>query len=65
MVNVRLINLLKKREGLEEVRVRSQHGLLARCTITTMATLLIEIAGTRRKPKKKLKQEQMEFDMAA
>ncbi|MCP3927426.1 MAG: transposase [Desulfobacterales bacterium] len=61
----RPFNLLKKREGLEEVRVRSQHGLLARCTITTMATLLIEIAGTRRKPKQKPKQEQIEFDMAA
>ena len=60
----RPFNLLKKREGLEEVRVRSQHGLLARCTFTTMATLLIEIAGTRRKPKKKPKQEQMELAMA-
>ena len=37
----RPFNLLKKREGLEQVRVRSQHGLVARSTFTTMATLLI------------------------
>lgn len=47
----RPFNLMKKREGLETARVRSQHGLLARCTFTTMATLLLEIAGTRRKTK--------------
>ena len=50
-------NLLKKREGLEPVRVRSQHGIMARCTFTTMATLLLEMANTRRK--KKVKKEQM------
>jgi len=47
----RPFNLLKKREGLEQVRVRSQHGLVAKSTFTTMATLLLEIAGTRRKSK--------------
>jgi len=47
----RPFNLLKKREGLEQVRTRSQHALLARCTFTTIATLLLEIAGTRRKQK--------------
>lgn len=52
----RPFNLLKKREGLERVRVRSQHGVLARCTFTTMATLLLEIAGTRRKKKVQKKQ---------
>jgi hypothetical protein len=46
----RPFNLLKRREGLEQARVRSQHSLLARCTITSIATLLIELAGTRRKP---------------
>jgi hypothetical protein len=46
----RPFNLLKRREGLEQARVRSQHSLLARCTITTIGTLLIELAGTRRKP---------------
>ncbi len=53
----RPFNLIKKREGLDEVRVRSQHGLVARATFTTMATLLLEIAGTRRKEKP----EQMTF----
>jgi hypothetical protein len=58
----RPFNLIKKREGLEQVRVRSQHGLLARCTFTTMATLLLEMAGTRRK--KKAKQVQLELPEA-
>ena len=49
----RPFNLIKKREGLDQVRVRSQHGLVARPTFTTMATLLIEMAGTRRKKKTK------------
>ncbi len=47
----RPFNLLKKREGLEQVRVRTQHALLARCTFTTIATLLLEMAGTRKKQK--------------
>jgi hypothetical protein len=58
----RPFNLIKKREGLEQVRVRSQHGLFARCTFTTMATLLLEMAGTRRK--KKAKQVQLELPEA-
>jgi hypothetical protein len=49
----RPFNLIKKREGLDQVRVRSQHGLLARATFTTMTTLLLEMAGTRRKKKTK------------
>ena len=49
----RPFNLIKKREGLDQVRVRSQHGLVARVTFTTMATLLLEMAGTRRKEKTK------------
>ena len=49
----RPFNLIKKREGLDQVRVRSQHGLVARATFTTMATLLIEMAGTRRKKETK------------
>jgi hypothetical protein len=36
-------NLLKHREGLEQIRVRSQNALICKCAITTMATLLIEI----------------------
>jgi hypothetical protein len=59
----RPFNLLKKREGLEQVRVRSQHGIVARTTFTTMATLLLEMAGTRRT--KKEKQNQMELPLAS
>ena len=59
----RPFNLLKKREGLEQVRVRSQHGVVARTTFTTMATLLLELAGTRRT--KKVKQKQMELPLAS
>ena len=49
----RPFNLMKKREGLEQTRVRSQHGVVVRSTFTTIATLLIEMAGMRRKPLKK------------
>lgn len=45
----RPFNLIKKREGLDQVRVRSQQGLVARVAFTTIATLLLEMAGTRRK----------------
>jgi len=55
----RPFNLLKKREGLEPVRVRSQQGLVVRVTFATITTLLLEMAGTRRK--KKEKQEQMDL----
>ena len=61
----RPFNLLKNREGLEQVRVRSQHGLLARCTFATIVTLLLEMSGTRRKREKKQKPIQMEFPLAA
>ena len=60
----RPLNLLKHREGLEQVRVRSQHALLAKSTFSTIATLLLEMAVTRKK--KKTKKRQMElFDKAA
>lgn len=55
----RPFNLLKKRDGLEPVRVRSQQGLVVRATFTTIATLLLEMTDTRRK--KKVKQEQMDL----
>lgn len=45
----RPFNLMKKREGLEDARVRSQHALTARANFTMIATLLIEMAGTRKK----------------
>jgi hypothetical protein len=59
----RPFNLLKKREGLEQVRVRSHHGVVVRTTFTTLATLLLELAGTRRT--KKLKQKQIELPLAS
>jgi hypothetical protein len=49
----RPFNLIKKREGLEQTRVRSQNGVVVRSTFTIIATLLIEMAGTRHKLKKK------------
>jgi hypothetical protein len=60
----RPFNLLKHREGLEKVRVRSQHSLMARCTFSNMATLLLEMAGTRKKKKKDDPQGSL-FDIAA
>ena len=59
----RPFNLLKKREGLDQIRVRSQHGVIAKGMFTTIATLLIEMAGTRKKIKKK--QMQLKLPMAA
>ena len=47
----RPFNLMKKREGLEQTRVRSQHGVVVRSALTTIVTLLIEMAGTRHKHK--------------
>jgi hypothetical protein len=45
----RPFNLLKNQTGLETVRVRSQHATMARCTLSSIAVLLIKMAGTRRK----------------
>ena len=61
----RPFNLIKKREGQDVTRVRSQHAQLARCTITTMATLLLEIIGTRRKRKRKERLIQSELPSAS
>ena len=60
----RPFNLLKHREGLEQVRVRSQHSLMARCTFSNIATLLLEMAGTRKKKIKDNSQGEL-FDIAA
>lgn len=49
----RPFNLIKNREGLEYARVRGQHNILAKSVFTTIATLLIEMAGTRKSPKPK------------
>jgi len=45
----RPFNLLKNQTGLETVRVRSQHATMVRCTLASLAVLLIEMAGMRRK----------------
>jgi hypothetical protein len=58
----RPFNLLKKREGLEKVLVRSQRSLIAKSTFTTIATLLLEIAGTRRKMKMPESKQMSLFD---
>lgn len=48
----RPFNLLKHQTGLEILRVRSQHSTMVRCTLSSIAVLLIEMAGYRKKPKK-------------
>lgn len=61
----RPFNLLKNREGLETARVRSQGALTGRVVFAMITTLLIEMAGTRKKkPEGTSKQLQL-FDMAA
>jgi hypothetical protein len=45
----RPFNLLKNQTGLEIVRVRSQHATMARCTLSSIAVLLIKMAGKRKK----------------
>jgi hypothetical protein len=45
----RPFNLLKHRDGLEPVRVRSQHRLMAVATFANMANLLLEIVATRKR----------------
>ena len=47
----RPFNLLKNQTGLEKIRVRSQHATMARCTFSTIAVLLIKMAGKRKKRK--------------
>ncbi|MHC4270619.1 MAG: transposase [Planctomycetota bacterium] len=49
----RSYNLLKHREGLEPLRVRSQHGVMAAATFANIATILLEIVGTRKTTKEK------------
>ncbi len=45
----RPFNLLKNQTGLETVRVRSQQATMARCTLASIAVLLIKVAGFRKK----------------
>lgn len=60
----RPFNLIKKREGLEYARVRGQHNILVKTVFTTAATLLIEMAGTRKSATPK-RQRQLELLTAA
>lgn len=56
----RPFNLIKKREGLECTRVRGQHNILVKSVFTTVATLLLEMTGTRKSPRPK-RQRQLEL----
>jgi hypothetical protein len=47
----RPFNLLKHQVGLETLRVRSQHAAVVRATISSIAVLLIAMAGKRKKKK--------------
>jgi hypothetical protein len=61
----RPFNLLKNQTGLETVRVRSQHSTMARCTLSSIAVLLIKMAGIRKKKTPKIPQQQRLFADAA
>ncbi len=50
----RPFNLLKNQAGLEIIRVRSQHATMARCTLSSIAVLLIKMSGMRKKKPKKI-----------
>jgi len=55
----RAFNLLKHREGLEPLRVRSQQGLMAVATFSTLANLLLEIVATRKTGRKEKPQQEL------
>ncbi len=55
----RPFNLLKHREGLEPIRVRSQQGVMAVATFATMANLLLEIVATRKTKRKETPQQKL------
>ena len=61
----RPFNLLKNQTGLETIRVRSQHATMARCTLSSIAVLLIKMAGTRKKEKPDRPQQLSLFDKKA
>lgn len=60
----RPFNLLKNQTGLEIIRVRSRDATIARCTLSSIAVLLIKMAGTRKKEKPVNKQGEL-FSKAA
>jgi len=55
----RTFNLLKNQTGLETVRVRSQSATMARCTLGSIAVLLIKMAGFRNKKQAAIRPQQM------
>ena len=61
----RPFNLLKNREGLENARVRSQGSLTGRVAFAMIATLLIEMAGTRKKKQKETAKQLNLYEVAA
>ncbi len=61
----RPFNLLKNQTGLETLRVRSQYASMARCTLGSIAVLLIKMAGTRKKGQKSTTQQLSLFDKKA
>ena len=61
----RPFNLLKHREGLGPLRTMSQKTSTTVATIANIATLLIEIAGYRKKKKKSKKEQLYLFAKAA
>ena len=60
----RPFNLLKNQTGLETVRVRSQHATMVRCTLSSIAVILIKMAGLRKKKTTNKSQQQQIFDVA-
>lgn len=60
----RAYNLLKHREGLEPLRVRSQQAVIAVATFANISTLLLEIVETRKSNENK-QSEQQEFALAS
>jgi len=61
----RPFNLLKNQTGLENIRVRSQYATMARCTLSSIAVLLIKMVGARRKKKRTRPQQLSILDMKA
>lgn len=59
----RAYNLLKHRDGLDPLRVRSQQGVMCQTTFANMTTLLLEIVGSRKLERREAAR-QLEFDLA-
>lgn len=59
----RCFNLAKHREGLEPLRVKSQHSTLVAATFSHMATLLLEMVETRKTPKKEERPKQLKMNL--